>query len=244
MQHEPLTVDHSIEESDELARRNAAAQHFVQLAAQRSRPGAARREGPYRRFKIRHQQRRCDPFTRDIRNADRSRARRNPGTASGCDGWYAERILRPMLAEISFSARSCSSESPQSPPMWRCRNVAGVSSERSNASKAPDGTTILPRTNLDVAMTTSQRQRGTLTELLSLGSARIATEIPATPACRRLSASATATPFLAFGTRRRMLGPATQVPGAFNPPQCPSVNQKTDCRRARPRRRLESSRRI
>lgn len=29
--------------------------------------------------------------------------------------WYAERILRPMLAEISFSARSCSSRSPQSP---------------------------------------------------------------------------------------------------------------------------------
>src|ERR1035437_5371245 len=70
MQHEPLTVDHSIEESDELARRNAAAQHFVQLAAQRSRPGAARREGPDRCLKIRHQQRRCDPFTRDIRNAD------------------------------------------------------------------------------------------------------------------------------------------------------------------------------
>ena len=47
--------DHSIEQRDEPPRRNAAAQHFVQLAAQRAWPAADPRERPDRRLQIRHQ---------------------------------------------------------------------------------------------------------------------------------------------------------------------------------------------
>src|SRR5277367_871713 len=39
MKNQPLAIDHSIEESDELPWRNTAAEHFVELAAQPKRFG-------------------------------------------------------------------------------------------------------------------------------------------------------------------------------------------------------------
>src|ERR1035441_10156811 len=60
---------------------------------------------------------------------------------------YAERIRNPSITDRSFSRRSSSQRSPQSPETWRLRNSRPLLPSSLRASSAPGVLTVWPRGN-------------------------------------------------------------------------------------------------